>query len=313
MKFVANEDNPLRRAEYLCRKYAEMEESHDAQVSQFLQRAFFVWAQFRQQPGEFERFQVHQFWKQPGSKPMASKQAGSKQAGSKPKDSSTSKGVLYFMMRATTPHLRRLANKFAVILDGLKQDQVEFSAVAARIQELGGIEAAYEAIRARPVSPTQVLGPRASPFPESRVTQNSPNESTPPRALPSQSKPKKLARPTTRTAKPTDEDRPDSHGEAAALRPNFNGLFGGRFSLSAVKPLRPPRKLNKLYQLNIDISQTKEQLSQAQTDVARDFLNKQLQFLEGRARQAIAARAASRQSARDRKLRARWERMNGPR
>jgi hypothetical protein len=225
------------------------------------------------------------------------------------------------MMQATTPNLRRLANKFAVILDGLKQDQVEFSAVAARIQELGGIDAAYEAIRARPVSPAKVLGPPASPFPESSVTQNSPNDKTPPRALPSKakssspSKSKKLARPTTRTAKRTDEDGPAFSGEAAAPRPTWrlNGLFGGQFSLSAVKPLRPPRKLNKLFQLNIDISQTKEQLSQAQTDVARDFLNKKLRVLEGFVSRELKTRAASRQSARDRKLRARWERMKGPR
>ena len=42
-------------------------------------------------------------------------------------------------MQATTPDMRHRADQYAVILDGLKQEQVEVSAVAARIQELGGI------------------------------------------------------------------------------------------------------------------------------------------------------------------------------
>ena len=134
LRFVANEDSPLTEAERLRGEYAKMEDGDDAEVSQFLQRAYYVWAQFRQQPGEFERLQAHSFWKQ---------------AGLKPRDPATSKWVLYLIMQATTTDVRRRANRYAVILDGLKQDQVEIGAVAARIEELGGIKAAYEAMRAR--------------------------------------------------------------------------------------------------------------------------------------------------------------------
>ena len=91
--------------------------------------AFMAWPRgFGDNPGDFERFQVHPFWKQ---------------SGQKPKDPSTSKWLLYFIMQATTPNAGNLADKCAVILDGLMQDQVEDSAVAARIEELGGIRAAY--------------------------------------------------------------------------------------------------------------------------------------------------------------------------
>ena len=76
----------------------------------------------------------------------------------KPKDPSTSKWVLYFIMQATTTHVRNRARKYAVILDGLMQDQVEISAVAARINELGGIDAAYEAMRVRKRGDAQVSG-----------------------------------------------------------------------------------------------------------------------------------------------------------
>ena len=61
-------------------------------------------------------------------------------------------------MQATTPDLRNRADKYAVILDGLMQDQVEISAVAARIQELGGIRATYEALRVRKRGDAQVSG-----------------------------------------------------------------------------------------------------------------------------------------------------------
>ena len=112
-------------------------------MRQFLQRAYFVAVQFRQLLGDFERFQAHPFWKQ---------------TGLKPRDPSTTKWVLYLIMQATTTHLRPLADKYAAILDGLMLDQVEVSAVAARIQELGGIDAAYEAMRVRKRGNAQVSG-----------------------------------------------------------------------------------------------------------------------------------------------------------
>ena len=133
-RFVANERNPLREAERVRAEYAEMDNGRPAEVRQFLQRAYFVAQWFRQQSGEFRRFQAHSFWKQ---------------SGQKPRDPSTSKWVLYFTMQATTTSVRKLARKFAAILDGLRQDQVEVSAVAAGINELGGIDAAYEAMQTR--------------------------------------------------------------------------------------------------------------------------------------------------------------------
>jgi hypothetical protein len=134
VRFVASPDNPLSKAERLREEYAEIEDCPDAELSQFLQHTYEVAAQFRRHSGEFERLQVHQFWK-------ASRQ--------KPRDSATAKWLVYFVLEATTTNVCKRAVKYATILDGLMQDQVEIGAVASRIKELGGIEAAYEAMRAR--------------------------------------------------------------------------------------------------------------------------------------------------------------------
>jgi hypothetical protein len=144
LHFVANEDSPLSAAERLGEEYAAMADDHDAAVGQFLQRAYFVVVQFWRRPYEFERLQVHPFWKQSGQP--------------QPRDPKTSKSVLCFLMQATTTDQRHLASKYAVILDGLQQDQVEIDAVAARIQELGGVDAAYEAMRLRKRGDVQVSG-----------------------------------------------------------------------------------------------------------------------------------------------------------
>jgi hypothetical protein len=128
---------------------------------------------------------------------------------------------MIFILQARTPNVRKLAGKFAEILDGLKQDQVEIGAVAARIKELGGIDAAYETVRARTMRH------------ESCVTQDSQNKGAPPMEW----KSKQLARPTTRTAKLTDEDRSNFDGEAAGPRPAYiDLLFGGKIRLSPVGP-----------------------------------------------------------------------------
>jgi hypothetical protein len=148
MQFVANEDSPLSAAEHLRREYAELQDDHDAAVRQFLQRAYFVAVQFRRRPIEFERLQVHPFWKQ---------------SGQKPRDRTRSKWVLNFLMQARTTNQWHLANKYAVILDGLKQDQVEISDVAARIKELGGVDAAYEAMRRRDESSSCQIGESLTP------------------------------------------------------------------------------------------------------------------------------------------------------
>jgi hypothetical protein len=135
LRFVASPDNPLSEAERLRVEYAEIDDDHDAEVRQLLQRAYYVAAWFRRRPGDFERFQVHPFWKQ---------------SGQKPRDPPTSRWLLYFITQASTLNARKRARRYAVILDGLMQDQVEISAVAARIKDLGGIDAAYEAIASKP-------------------------------------------------------------------------------------------------------------------------------------------------------------------
>ena len=124
LRFVAGPDDPLRQAERVRGGFAQMVARHHAEVRQFLQQAYGVALQFRQRRGDFERLQVHPFWKQ---------------TGMKPRDPSTSKWVLYLIMQATTPDMGNRADQYAVILDGLKQEQVEASEVAARLQELGGI------------------------------------------------------------------------------------------------------------------------------------------------------------------------------
>jgi hypothetical protein len=101
IRFVACPDNPLSRAEHLRAEYAEIENGHQAKVMQLLQRAYFVAAQFRHRPREFERFQAHPFWKQ---------------WRQGPRDRSTSKWVLYFIMQATTTNDRNRARKYATIL-----------------------------------------------------------------------------------------------------------------------------------------------------------------------------------------------------
>jgi hypothetical protein len=135
MRHVSSPDNPLSEAERLRAAYAQMKDDRQAAERQFLQHAYGVAAEFRRRPGDFERLQAHSFWKE---------------TGQKPKNPSTSKWLLYFITQATTRKARDLADKKAVILDGLMHDKVEDSAVAARIEELGGIVAAYQAIASKP-------------------------------------------------------------------------------------------------------------------------------------------------------------------
>jgi len=65
----------------------------------------------------------------------------------KPKDASTSKWVLLFIMQARTPNVRNLAGKCAAILDGLMRDKVRPDDL--RIAKMEGVEAAYEAVQGR--------------------------------------------------------------------------------------------------------------------------------------------------------------------
>jgi hypothetical protein len=253
----------------VAREYTEIEDGDDEAVIQFLQRARLAAFKIKREPDQFKRLKADPFWKPPWRRP---------------KDGSTLKWVLSFLMHATTMSARHLANKYAVILDGLQQDQVEISAVAARIKELGGIDAAYATMRARTMRH------------ESCVTQDSQNKGTPPMAW----KSKRLARPTTRTAKLTDGDRANFDGDAVGPKPveYINLLFRGKIPLSPVGPPRPPRKLNHLDLWSTRISQCKAQLPQARTKEERDYLNKKIRVLEhllqeGRSK-ALARRLAAR-------------------
>jgi hypothetical protein len=188
---------------------------------------------------------------------------------------------MFFITQARTPNARNLASKYAVILDGLRHDQVEISAVAARIKELGGIEAAYQAMRARTMRH------------ESCVTQDSPNKSTMPMAWKSQ----QPARPTTQTAQPTD-----AAGERGAYC--IKGPSGGKIPLGPVEPFRPPRKLNDFDWWGKRISHCQARLPQARTKEEQDRLNKEIRILE----QLIQERRAK---ALDRRLAARTKRRLG--
>jgi hypothetical protein len=209
LRFVAGPDDPLRAAERVRGEFAQLMAAHHVKVGQFLQQAYSVAAQFRRRPRDFERFQVHEFWKQ---------------TGTKPKDRWTSKWVLLFLMQATTTKLHTLAGKFALILDGLLQDQVEISAVAARINELGGIRAAYEAMQARkrtaaPVSGTVAVAKTAAAGPRTRRDD--------------QTSPPKIGKPLM--LKPTQRPRRRRPEPTRPKYPLVTSLFSGK----KIEPYNP--------------------------------------------------------------------------
>ena len=117
---------------------------HHAEVGQFLQHAYFVAVAVSVTTGRFQTL----------SGPPVLEADGAEEAAG-PVDLEV--GPL-LIMQATTTDMGHRADKYAVILDGLKQEQVEVGAVAARIQELGGIGAAYEALRVRKRGDAQVSG-----------------------------------------------------------------------------------------------------------------------------------------------------------
>jgi hypothetical protein len=86
----------------------------------------------QREPDEFERLQADPFWNT---------------SLHKPKDASTSKWVVHFIMQVRTPNLRSLAGKYAAILDRLLRDEV--SPDDKRVGKMEGVEAAYEAWQAR--------------------------------------------------------------------------------------------------------------------------------------------------------------------
>jgi hypothetical protein len=123
------EEGAFAAAQGLVEKYKRMVDGHQADRRQFLEDTLPVVLKFQCEPDEFERLKADPFWAE------ASRQ--------KPKDASTSKWVVYFAMRAKTKNVRNRAGRYAVVLDGLIREKVRPDRVAARIKEMGGIEAAY--------------------------------------------------------------------------------------------------------------------------------------------------------------------------
>ena len=288
MRFVANQDSPLSEAERLRGKYARMEDGNDAEVGQFLQLAYFVALQFRRRPGEFERLQAHPFWKQ---------------LGQKPKDRSTTKWVLLFIMQAATSHLRKRARKFAVILDGLMQDQVEVSAVAAGINELGGIDAAYEAIASKP-SPN--CGHQVQGGPLGKSASSRPASTSGQRSLVNVTK--------------TSSTVSSAVDLASGGNPKGDRLIKGGIWLKQVArrspPERPPlnyRALNSRAKIAKAIAETRAELRSGPSADMRLQLEQEEDFLlEWRERYEKNILERKR-ALREKKKAARWQRMSGPR
>ena len=286
-RFVAEENNALSEAEGLRGAYAEMKESQHAALRQFLQRIYGVAAWFRRRPGDFERFQVHPFWKE---------------SGQKPKDPSTSKWVLYFISQARTPNARKRAGKYAVILDGLMQDQVEDSAVAARIEELGGIDAAYEAIASKP-SPNR--GHQVQGGPLGKSASSRPTSTSGQRSLVNVTK--------------TSSTVSSAVDLASGGNPKGGRLIKGGIWLKQVArrspPKRPPldqRTLNSRAKLAAALDQTRAELrSGPSADVRLQLQQEEDLLLEWREQYEKNIRDRKR-ALREKKKAARLQRMGGP-
>jgi hypothetical protein len=288
MRHVSSPDNPLSEAERLRGEYAEMKESQHAAVRQFLQRIYGVAARFRRRPGDFERFQVHPFWKE---------------TGQKPKDPSTSKWLLYFITQARTPNACDLADKKAVILDGLMQDKVEDSAVAARIEELGGIGAAYQAIASKP-SPNR--GHQVQGGPLGKSASSRPASTSGQRSLVNVTK--------------TSSTVSSAVDLASGGNPKGGRLIKGGIWLKQVArrspPKRPPlnqRALNSRAKIEKALAETRAELRSAPPEEVRLQLEEEMDFLlewkESRERNILRLK----QERREKKKAARWQRMSGPR
>ena len=122
-----------------------------------------------------------------------------------------------------------------------------------------------------------------------------------------------LARPTTRTAKPTDVDGRLFFDATAGERGAYYiiGPSGEKIRLRPGKPPRPPRKLNDLDRLGINIARSKAQLGQARTKEERDYLNQKIRVLEQLVQQGRAKILDRRLAART-KRRLGWKSITGP-
>jgi hypothetical protein len=126
--------DPVGLVKVVAAEYAAMEDEYHARLRDFLFRAYTAYEVFRAFPDSYNELKKDSFWKI---------------SGLKPKDLKTSRSVLDFIIWANESNDHARATRYAAILDGLSRDKVKPDAVAARIEEMGGIEAAYEAMRAR--------------------------------------------------------------------------------------------------------------------------------------------------------------------
>ncbi len=136
------EEGAFASAQRLVEKYTKIVDGHRAVIRQFLQTCYPVVLKFQSEPDEFERLKVDPFWD-------ASRQ--------KPKDPSTSKRVLYFVMQAKTKNVRNRAGRYAVVLVGLIREKVRPDMVAARIKEMRGVEAACAHFLAAELGQSEVI------------------------------------------------------------------------------------------------------------------------------------------------------------
>jgi len=126
-------ENAFDFVQRLAGEYAKIKDGDHQSVRRVLQRAYLAALKMQREPGEFARLQADPFWKA---------------SFHKPKDASTSKWVVQFIMQARTPSVRILAGKYAANLDGLMRDKVGPDDL--RIAKMEGVEAAYAAVQGRP-------------------------------------------------------------------------------------------------------------------------------------------------------------------
>ena len=132
--------DPVGFAKTVAKEYAAMENGYHAQLRAFLRKAYQSYQLFLEFRGAFEQLKRDPFWE-------ISRQ--------KPKDLTTSRWVLLFIMRAKTSNVRVRASKYAKILDRFARDGVKVNQVPDRIAKLGGVEAAYDHFVAVEREPTQ--------------------------------------------------------------------------------------------------------------------------------------------------------------
>jgi len=129
MMLTSQDPNPVALARVAAEEYAAIEDGYRAQLLQVLDTAYRCYLLFRDCPDDFEELLEDPFWDFSRQKPK--------------KMLTTSRFVLYYIMRAETPNVRARASKYAKILDCFHRDGVEVGQVPARIRALHGIEAAY--------------------------------------------------------------------------------------------------------------------------------------------------------------------------